>query len=458
MASTVCSECGNSFFFSTDVFAPAPKTGGGFFGLGKLCSVCAASKQADQRHRELMDSADRQRQDDDERREQRLRKEQQSDLSRERLDKERESQQARIRERESDYEFEREMRAIAADNAESERQNRLREALVRSATDLLSAGMAKEALLKIVDAEAISGADSNILKTKLMIAAKIGGDSLLKSTLNQVWRRIELNEENWKRPRHEISSECDMYSSYVKATTSEDANRALIEHKKWVVSWKSFDQKTKHASSEREAALQNNKYAAGREMAIRRDVDSIGAHIDKVARACIGAKELQALGRGDLAHSLLIEVHKSVLPTTSAVDQLLVDAARELNDTSLLVEFSEEKARAKVLRGRKGFSFIKLRFPEGHGANAAIYYAGIFLLPGIACLVSVWILGFFGYGGDFARFPIFLNWVPVLNVFALGFFFISVFATVGFSFGIVLLIFTVVLPVLWLLHVGNGSA
>lgn len=455
MASTVCGECGNNFSYSTGLFDPEPKTGGGFFGLGRLCSVCAANKEADGRHRELIDRADKQRLEDEKRREQSLQKEQQASLSRERLDRERDSQQERTRENEryeqerlrADYEFDRQ---IAVDNAETERENRRRDALIRSAIDLLSADMARDALLKIVDAEAISGVDSNILRAKLMIASKMSSDSLMKSTLDQVWGRIELNAENWKRPRQDISTECDLYSSYVRATTSEDANRAKAEYGRWVSSWATFDAKTKKLNDEQNAKLERQRSETNRQLAIAKEVDSIAAHVDKVRRAIVGAKELQSLGRQDLALDLLRKVHEFILPTTSDVEQLLIDAARDLNDAVLPAEIAEKGRLAKAQRESKRFSFAKFQFPEGHGGNLIMMVLGALFLPWIACQVSVWILGVFGYAAPVAGWPHPMLFFPVINLLALLVFFITVIFKIGFFFGVGLLFLTVGLPYLWL--------
>jgi hypothetical protein len=455
MASAVCGGCGNTFSYSTGLFDPEPKTGGGFLGLGRLCSVCVANKSADDRHRDLIDRAERQRLQDEKQSELSRQRVQQASQDREKQDREWIVQQQRIRENEqyelekrrADYEFDRQ---TAADNAEIERQDRRREALIRSASDLLSAGMDKDALLKIVDAEAISGVDTEILRIKLKIASKIGSDSLIKSALDQLWRRIELNPDNWKRPRHEISSACDLYSSNVRAATSGGANRARTEHKKWLASWATFDKQSKRANDESKAALAREQSENSRETAICKEVDAIAANIAKVNRAITGAKELQTLGREDLACGLLRKVHEVVFPPTPVVELLLVNAARDLKDTGLLAEFAEKKRFAKAQKESKQFSFAKFQFPEGHGGNVVLLLLGALFLPWIACQVSVWILGIFGHSAAINGWPSPILFFPVINLPALVVFFITVIFKIGFFFGVGLLFLTVALPYFWL--------
>lgn len=47
MKTVNCGRCGNAFSYSDDIFASSPRIGGGFFGLGRLCSVCAAAEDSE---------------------------------------------------------------------------------------------------------------------------------------------------------------------------------------------------------------------------------------------------------------------------------------------------------------------------------------------------------------------------------------------------------------------------
>ena len=173
---------------------------------------------------------------------------------------------------------------------------------------------------------------------------------------------------------------------------------------------------------------------------VRKDMSALTLIAEKIHRCTTVARYLKEAGRADLAARLIRDVHSDYSPATkkAEIENLLVTAANDCGDHEfstrvLSARANVESASRREIRSRLGF-YLK---------------AGLVLFwPYILCAIFVWLLKSQGHGLVFEDWPTGTLLIPLVNLFSLFAFFITVlFKVPGLLWGLSAISVFILVPV-----------